>query len=107
MRKKLLLVSLITIIIFLFTACSSLNAGQKITLTAECPCCTSEDNVDKMINFVEAKNNDGAQEMINNGEAVILPEGVEVNVIKVGTIVELEAGDGQHLFTTSNSIKYK
>lgn len=78
---------------------SSLNSGERITLSDDVPACSSKENVDKMIDYIKEENSAGKQEMISRGDAIILPKGTEVNIVKVGIIVEVETENGETWFT--------
>lgn len=77
---------------------SSLTSGKRITLSDDAPVCSSKENVDKMIDYIRENNSAGKQEMINRGDATILPKGTEINIVKGGIVVEIETKDGTTWF---------
>lgn len=111
--KKIFLVILSCFIVFSLMGCgdsdtsssSNLSSGQSITLSDDTPTCSSKENVDKMIDFVQNKNSAGEQGMLDRGEAKILPKGTKVNIIKVGTVVEMEDENGTKYFAPEEAVK--
>lgn len=65
----------------------NLRSGQSIVLNKNILVCSSKDNLDKMLSFMSAKNEDGQNQMLLNGQATILSKGTKVNVIDAGIAV--------------------
>lgn len=108
MKKKNIILILVTLLFsIMLIACggSSLSSGQRITLSSDTPVCSSKDNVDKVINFVNQNNEQGLEEMESSGEACTLPAGTEVNIIKTGIVIEIETSSGSHYFAPKEVIK--
>lgn len=81
------------------------TTGQSITLSQDTPVCSSKENVNKMISYVQNNNNDGASEMEKNGEATVLPAGTKVNIVKSGIVTEIETESGEKWFAPNEVIK--
>lgn len=81
------------------------SVGEKITLTEDAPVCSSEENVDKMINFVKNKNEDAIENMEKNNEAKVISKGEEVTIIKLGIVIEIEDSDGQDWYLPCEGLK--
>ncbi|NFT02951.1 hypothetical protein FDF18_06465 [Clostridium sporogenes] len=77
---------------------SNLSSGERITLSEEAVVCSSKENVDKLIDYIREENSAGKQEMYERGDAITLPQGTEVNIVKVGIVTEVETGNGETWF---------
>lgn len=64
--------------------------GSSVTLDNDSVVLTSKKNVDKVIDFVQAKNNTAIDRMFSNGEAITIKKGEKVDIIDSGTVVEIE-----------------
>lgn len=84
---------------------SSYSSGDRITLSDDAPVCTSKENVRKMISYVQKGNKAGQEEMLKRGQATILYKGTEINIIKSGTITEIETKSGLKYFAPREAIK--
>ncbi|ENK1242979.1 hypothetical protein AB2063_001107 [Clostridium botulinum] len=77
---------------------SNLSSGERITLSEEAVVCSSKENVDKLIDYIREENSAGKQEMYERGDAITLPQGTEVNIVKVGIVTEVETENGSTWF---------
>lgn len=107
--KNILLI-ILTCFIFCLVGCSTdsstdYTSGDRIVLSYDAPVCSTKDNVDKMINYISKNNEEGQNEMIERGEATILPKGTEVNIVKNGIIVEIQTKSGNEYFAPFEAIK--
>jgi hypothetical protein len=82
-----------------------LKIGQSIILSDDTPVCSSKDNVDKMISYVKNKNTSATQGMMLRGEADILSKGTKINVVKIGTITQIETDSGATWYTIKEMLK--
>ncbi|WP_123052979.1 hypothetical protein [Clostridium sp. JN-1] len=110
LNKKTFIIIFCFIISIFMVGCgddssSNFNVGEKITLSADAPVCSSKDNVDKMINYLQNKNEQAIEDMENNGEAKVIPQGSDVTIVKLGTVIEIEDSDGQDWYIPSQSLK--
>lgn len=102
--KRLTIILLLVFSIFFLVGCgsdsasSTLKDGQSITLSDVTPVCSSKDNVDKLISYMQQKNNSGIKSMYINGEVKDLPKGSRVNVVNTGIVTEIETSDGSHWY---------
>lgn len=113
--KKIIMIIISCFMVFSLIGCgdssssssssSNLTSGKRITLSDDAPVCSSKENVDKMISFVQNNNSKGQQEMIQRGEATILPKGTEVNIVKSGIVIEIETQNGTRWFAPEEAIK--
>ncbi|ADK14742.1 hypothetical protein [Clostridium ljungdahlii] len=69
--------------------------GEEITLSEDASVCSSKDNVDKMINYLQNKNEQAIENMENKGEAKVIPKGSNITIVKLGIVVEIEDSNGQ------------
>lgn len=84
----------------------TLRSGQNIILSKNTPVCSSKDNLDKMLSFINANNNEAVNNMILKGQATILSKGTQVNVIDSGILVtEIETLSGESWFAPREVIQ--
>lgn len=79
----------------------NIKEGQRITISEDTLACISEDYVKQLDNYSNTDNKQGMTDMQNDGEAVIIPAGTDVNVVRImvtSDLVELDVG-GQTLYT--------
>ena len=72
--------------------------GEEITLSSDASVCSSRDNVDKMINYVQNKNEQAIENMENKGESKVIPKGSNITIVKLGIVVEIEDSNGQNWY---------
>ena len=84
---------------------STLNSGQSLKLSDYALVCSSKDNLDEMLLFINQKNDDAQNQMIASGKAKILPKGTKVNIISIGTNVEIETSDNEKWFAPMEVVK--
>ena len=65
------------------TSVSNIKPGQNITLSESTIVLTSQDAISELDNYSSNNNQSGQQDMISNGEAVVLPAGTQINVVKL------------------------
>ena len=99
MKKKIFIPIMLIVLVLSFIGCGDSSnssttyakVGSSVTLTDGGIFCSSKKNVDKMIDFISAKNKDGQNKMFSNGEAIIIEKGEKVNITDKGmAITEVE-----------------
>lgn len=112
--KRILSIILVSIImIFSLVGCddtssssnSSLHSGQRLKLSQEGLFCSSKENVDKMLDYMDQKNSKGQNEMISQRKAIVLPKDTEINIRHIGMVTEIETANGEKWFAPSETIK--
>lgn len=89
-----------------YTNDKTLRSGQSIVLNKDELVCSSKANLDKLLSFINKKNKDGENQMLLNGQATFLRKGTKLNVIDAGIAVsEIETSNGQHWFTTRETLQ--
>lgn len=84
----------------------TLRSGQSIVLNKDELVCSSKENLDKLLSFINQKNKDGENQMLLNGQATFLRKGTKLNVIDGGiAVTEIETSTGEHWFTTRETIQ--
>lgn len=110
-KKNIALLSITLMFIFILVGCGSsssnnIKTGQRITLSDDLIVCDSKSDEDKFSKYAIANNIKGEQEMLNNGEAVTLSKGTEVNVVDAGiTVAEIETSDGKDYYVEAELVK--
>jgi len=108
--KRLFMFLLLIFTVFLLAGSASssspsiLQNGQSITLSNKTPVCSSKQNVDKLLFYLNQKNDSGVQSMYNGGEVKDLPKGTKVNVVNIGLVTEVETS-GTHWFAPMELFK--
>lgn len=77
---------------------TDLKSGQSLKLSENALVCSSKDNVDKIISYINNDNQEAIQNMHLRGEATVLKSGTTIDIIKVGIVTEIETQNGERWF---------